>query len=253
MIRSGRRGAVTNGEIQTKADTPWNDATRRAAVKTVSECRAFLEGKGFYQRIKRSLLEKSEMDQIVCYGIGNLSPWPTAPMWQLACALALRDALRNDRHLPLLFYDPCMTSSEAEIMMEEWNIQVITENERGKRSVGALTTLFFMPHCPLILYGNVLWANWDNLNRVILFGNSLPLYEERAIEKKKIPDTIRLLLPFVKEEQVVISKQDAEDANGNFEGAFNDCCFTWFSVGEDCVLPSRPSEDMTQDNDGEAI
>jgi hypothetical protein len=34
--------------------------------------------------------------------------------------------------------------------------------------------LFFMPHCPIALYENVLEANWTslNLNKIIILGNS---------------------------------------------------------------------------------
>ena len=32
-------------------------------------------------------------------------------------------------------------------------------------------TLFFMPHCPLQLYSNVLFANWSHLDAIIILGN----------------------------------------------------------------------------------
>jgi len=254
VIRSGRRRAVPQAVGATANDTrnAWTDVTRCAVVKTMFECRDALSRTNCYQSLRDSILEKLEVDQIVCFGIGNLAPSPTASMWQLACALALRETMQGDREIPLLFYDPCTSLSEAKVMSSEWEIQVITENERGKRCVNGLATLFFMPHCPLTLYGNVLWANWNNLDRVLAFGNSLPMYKERAIEKRKVPETISLLLPFVKEERVDISKRDAEEANGDLEGAFNDCYLTWFAIDGDAVLPCRP-ELTTQGDDGEVI
>lgn len=256
VIRSRNRRPPLNAAstFPSKHVASWMDETRYAIVKTISECRQGLSSTSFFQSLKRSILEKFEIHQIVCYGIGNLSTSPTSPMWQLACALELRKALEqgtdDKNEIPFFFYDPCTTESEADLMTNEWSVQVLSENERGKRGVNGLATLFFMPHCPLLLYGNVMWANWKkDLNRVVLFGNSLPLYQERAIDKNNIPEAVSLLLPFVKEEQVVVSKSDEDNTNGDLESAFNDCFLTWLAVDDDALLPLRPSEVISQDDE----
>lgn len=249
VIRSGRRSTVPRVGVPSTSDAPWSDDTRREVITTMAKCRSDLVHTDFYQSLIKCILEKDlEMNQIVCYGIGNLAPSPTASMWQLACALTLREELNG---ISLLFYDPCTTPSEAQLMNDEWKIQVITENERGKRRVNGLTTLFFMPHCPRLLYANVLWANWNDLDRVLLFGNSLPLYKERTMEKNKFPESVSLLLPFVEEERVVlVSKSDNDKADGNLEGAFNDCYLTWISINDCSVLPNRPPELTVQEDEG---
>jgi hypothetical protein len=40
--------------------------------------------------------------------------------------------------------------------------------------------LFFMPHCPILLYDNVLQANWTpaNLKKIIILGNSFKEHKE---------------------------------------------------------------------------
>lgn len=251
VIRSGKRSALPRAVAPTSNTTPWSDETRRAVLTTMAKCQSNLTHTNFYQSLIKSISE-NQMDQIIAYGIGSLAPKPTAPMWQLACALNIREELNN---IPLLFYDPCTTPIEAKLMTKEWKIHVLTENERGKRSVNGLTSLFFMPHCPLALYTNVLWANWEELDRVIMFGNSLPMYQERTMEKSKFPDAISLLLPFVEQTQVDVSKSDLEKTNGNLEGAFNDCYLTWITVHEDDTeLPTRPPQsNLNVDSDGEVI
>jgi hypothetical protein len=48
---------------------------------------------------------------------------------------------------------------------------VMEENDEGKRRVRG-PTAFFMPHCPMRLYSNLLWANWgDGLKDLVIIGN----------------------------------------------------------------------------------
>ena len=62
--------------------------------------------------------------------------------------------------------------------LERLGVAQILVNEEGKRTVDK-TTVFFMPHCPMQLYNNVIWANWSlNLSNVIVVGNSFTLYDD---------------------------------------------------------------------------
>ena len=74
------------------------------------------------------------------------------------------------------------------------------------------------------------------------------------MEKSKIPDAISLLLPFIKQKQVDVSKSDIEKTDGNLEGAFNDCYLTRISVDDDTKLSTRPPQaTLKDDGDGEVI
>ena len=148
VIRSASRGgALPRNLAPTSNNAPWSHDTRRAVMTTMAKCQIDLSRTNFYQSLIESIFEnQTVVDQIICYGIGSLAPNPTAPMWQLACALKLREEM-ND--IPLHFYDPCTTPVEAKLMTEEWKIQVITENERGKRSVNGVTRV--CSSCPTVL------------------------------------------------------------------------------------------------------
>jgi hypothetical protein len=254
VMRAGRtRRRPVASQVE---NTPkeWTHDTQSAVLDTVSKCRQHLLGTEFYQNLRAAWKNSSHklvvVEQIVCYGIGNLSTFASASMWQLACALTIRTFLqKQDESTPpaLFFYDPCTTPSEALLLQSKWNIQVLGKNERGKRLVHGVSTLFFMPHCPLGLYDNVLWANWDALDKVMLFGNSLPAYSERMIGN--LPAGVTCLLPFLTEEEIHLTKRDVEHADGNLEGAFHDCYLTWFSVDEKTLLPSRPEESLHDDDE----
>lgn len=249
-----RGGRTRRRPVASQVDnTPneWTQEVESAVLDTISKCQQHLLSTAFYQNLKEAWRESShnKVEQIVCYGIGNLSTFSTASMWQLACALNIRKFLikGDDESIPLLFYDPCTTPSEASLLQSKWNIQVLSENERGKRLVHGVFTLFFMPHCPLHLYDNVLWANWDMLDKVMLFGNSLSAYSERTIGK--LPAAVSCLLPFLTEGGIPLTKRDIEHADGNLEGAFNDCYLTRFSMDGEMLLPPRPEEPLQDDND----
>lgn len=251
VIRSGRRRAA-NPKTESDSNT-WSDITRRRVVGRMAECKQALIQTSFFQTLKHSIMQKFVIRQIVCYGVGNLSTSASPSMWQLACALLLRESLQkgdDNSEIPLFFYDPLTTEQEAELMTSEWTIQVLSENERGKRRVDQ-STLFFMPHCPLLLYGNVLWANWNCLENAVLFGNSLSLYKERALEKDKVPESVSLLLPFVEQERVDVSAKDAEC---DLEKAFNDSYLTWITLDDsDNLLPARPEEALGAEDDNAEV
>jgi len=74
-------------------------------------------------------------------------------------------------------FDPMLSSLEK-VVARSLGVELIHENEEGKRQV-TRPTLFFMPHCPQALYNNVLWSNWGlGLSRVLILGNSLRNYAQ---------------------------------------------------------------------------
>jgi SRR1 len=202
-----------------------------------------------------ALLAKIVVKEIVCYGIGNFasksSVW-YGPLWQLTLALELSSLVNkkfpNNPPCPILYYDPVLTDMERKILQQSYHVNVLTTNEKGKRSTGqpsaecntvtttCSTTLFFMPHCPKGLYENVLWANWSQLQQnpcaICIIGNSLATYVERALATSKDnscqPSCLELIQPFLREHLIAYSKKDVRDMPGQFEAAFNDTYLTWF-------------------------
>ena len=87
-----------------------------------------------------------------------------------------------DKHqgiVKMVYFEPLMTQLERVLLEDVFHVEIIRHNERGKRSITTSTTetckaitdndrpdkimsstLFYMPHCPMRLYGNVLWSNW---------------------------------------------------------------------------------------------
>jgi hypothetical protein len=196
----------------------------------------------FYENLKKSLEKEKSISQIVCYGIGNFWSNQSAPLWQLACALAIRSSLQ----VPMHYFDPCMSTQESELLLSK-DVLVISENEKGKRLVNS-PTFFFMPHCPMMLYTNVLHTNWNHLEHVILLGNSLSTYANRLEERSSGGvKLLQVLQPHWNEQALFMSKEDLADMPGYFEKGFNDSVLISFEKQKDDVSWPEPPE--LNDND----
>ena len=76
-------------------------------------------------------------------------------------------------------YDPVLTPLEVEVLAS-LGVDMIPDNEEGKRLV-TKPTVFIMPHCPMQLYNNVVWANWGKpLANVVVVGNSFQSYDDNV-------------------------------------------------------------------------
>jgi hypothetical protein len=209
-----------------------------------------------------------QIKQIACYGIGNFSKAYSPPMIQLACAIILRrifsvDSDSHDQCLELnwekreagismdltingskkqqavsmSFFDPCTTPLEACVLREHLDIEVIDNNTQGRHLVGRDNkTILFMPHCPMQLYSNVLWVNWDEEHlvdgNVILLGNSLKGYDDAIFDSRKRNDDangIFRIIPHVHDTPLRFPKKRAhaslkyQKVADGLQGAFNDC------------------------------
>lgn len=147
-------------------------------------------------------------NSIVGLGLGTLSS-PTS-LLQLAMYLCLCRKLlldvsdsNNDIHYSSsrVVYDPNMTSYDR-LVCERLGISVLSTNLKGKHKAnnytainnhngcnalahtfddpsivdrqsedGCCYTLFFLPHCPYRLYCNLLWENWEDLDKLFILGN----------------------------------------------------------------------------------
>lgn len=258
--RSSRSGATMAFQKSQSSTLALEDIETSLAA-----CLEELRKSIFFQNVKASLARLASYEsisEIVCYGIGNFGASRScAPLWQLSLAIAIKDFLGTEQKKPvhqkkqsisLLFFDPCMSQQEA-IFLERNSIHIIDENERGRRKASC-STLFFMPHCPMMLYANVLFTNWVNIRDVIIFGNSLSTYANRLGKANAGAKLLKMLEPRWEEYSLPIPKQDIEDRPAYFEQAFNDSSMTHFpmSQGNDTwpELPGDPSDD---DDIGEVV
>eukprot|EP00729_Bicosta_minor_P009886 gene9886-14648_t len=134
---------------------------------------------------------------IVCYGVGNFGHMPQARF-----QFAMLQVLATTLEVPpsdVYVYDPCFTRAELAVLAAAGHT-AIGVNEECKRAVDS-PTLFYMVHCGLDMYNNLLWANWksSNLQNVVVLGNSFSGYEERSMgtalkEKARfVSDALKLL------------------------------------------------------------
>lgn len=200
--------------------------------------------------------------QIICYGVGNFSrSSPTnwsAPLWQLAFIMSIRDRLRSvsgESHggdasaagLPVAFYDPCATPIEQSFLTDHLQVHVITEDECGRRAVNGHPTLFFMPHCPLFLYEEVLRENWRDIpvTPMLIIGNSFLSYFDNGPTPPDCP-CMHALLTSLHEDRLAadLTKDQFRHLPGDAERAFNNTVVIDFRrslLGQDLSKCSQES------------
>mmetsp|Transcript_63749 Transcript_63749/g.72127 ORF Transcript_63749/g.72127 Transcript_63749/m.72127 type:complete len:364 (-) Transcript_63749:19-1110(-) len=270
-----------------------NDSvTNEEIFSTLDVCLRELKESEYWRNLKLVLLKTRlyDIQSIVCYGIGNFgTKRPSAPLWQLALAVTIRDYIRihNDKELgedhilsssvgltptnthtsngndhqqlvTMYYFEPLMTAEESNVL-EKLDIRIISENERGRRSVISEggCCLFFMPHCPMTLYTNLLHTNWDCLREnILMFGNSLSNYIGNSNndlannpQKQRALEILKHLQPYWEEERLDISKRDISDRPAYFERAFNDSsltCFRTIDTSTSSTVISRWPERMPQ-------
>jgi len=127
-------------------------------------------------------------------------------------------------------------------VIEELGVTVMRMDERGRRQV-KVPTLFFMPHCEVQLYDNLLGANWghENLTRMVILGNSFGEYERYVEEKRSLVGSVKVeevgsrvirSRRFVRE----VGVEGGEDGDDGFFRAFHDISWHFFDVGIDTDL-----------------
>jgi len=139
----------------------------------------------------RSLLGESSPSraQIVCYGLGKITQNKKSQL-QLSLLLLLQTSIRNQEPIqgiwsscswPIVAFDPVFSPSDRRVL-EGFGVHVLDQNDKCRWNVeDCPITIFFMPHAERFMFVNVLETNSDNLDRLIVIGNDLTQYEERAI------------------------------------------------------------------------
>ncbi|KAK0423720.1 hypothetical protein QR680_008296 [Steinernema hermaphroditum] len=121
------------------------------------------------------LLNDRSLRRICLIGLGNFAwLWETGrnAMYQLAMALSIRSH----------FGTPEITSQELtanlfeKYYMEQLGIEVLEPTDLSEPEEGLEddeVALFCMHHCTADLYNSVLWANRNQIKKIIIFGNGL--------------------------------------------------------------------------------
>jgi hypothetical protein len=208
---------------------------------------------------------------------------------------------KEQSQVPIYYYEPCILPIETELLEDVFHVCVLKNNEFGKLHVHSMRreqeqdgvgrddvtyldpsatatrtkqagrqqcpqskTLFYMPHCPMRLYCNVLWSHWDQLDTTIIFGNSFHSYDERILSSERRKDRTNgmfQILNCTNEIPVIVSKEDVDNFVGDgalihLENAFNDCNVISFTVDNDgnSIAVDRPDEYFTsQDPDNKEL
>jgi hypothetical protein len=251
VTKSNKKRIARRSRGRTSAPTATFVEKQELSVEGMTECQnkllEELPQSAFFQNFLSKLAElptttTAAITNIVCFGVGNFGT-QSAPQWQLACAMALWRTLKEkatDATISMEYYDPCTTQNET-IFLERNGVKVLSVNTRGQRFVEE-PTLFFMPHCPLSLYTNVFYTNWEWLDRLIIFGNSMSAYANRLVENKHVR-LLQLLEPHWSEDLIAIAKSDVAERSGHFEQAFNDSSITCFTKGYNtATIPDKPND-----------
>ena len=79
----------------------------------------------------------------------------------------------DQENTKVLVFDPILTPSEKGIL-KQLGLETSDENLEGfyEGSQEGLN-VFYLPHCPKQLLNNILWQNWNNLDSIVVIGNSL--------------------------------------------------------------------------------
>ena len=138
------------------------------AIEQIISCLAELTTATKWSEVRNALVSKEAAEEVVCYCLGDLSELGVA--FQLAFLLLIS----NNYGIPpekRLVYDPLHDAKDRHIL-KLCGCTPLSRNEQAMRRVNC-RTLFYMPFAPFNLTDNVVRANWDVLERVMLVGNPL--------------------------------------------------------------------------------
>lgn len=248
--RGNRKGRRNNRKTKIQEELMRRAIITDTATLTLPElrdlfaqCKLDLPRSSFFEALSAVFLEGLRIKEVVCYGIGNFGQkraTPTAPQWQLACIMQLADSIKaTSSEIPIYYFEPFMIEVEKDFLLEN-SIKIISENEKGRR-IATGHTFFFMPHCPMSLYTNLLLTNCGNLENVTIFGNSLSAYANR-LRQNCHTELLKKLEPLFEEKKIPMTKDDINRIPGAFEQAFNDSSLIRFAEGSTLEVPPSTKE-----------
>ena len=207
------------------------------------------------------LLEDTNIEKIISFGLGSIGGLSANPAVQLALLVKIAQIWEPK----LSAFDPVFTRNDTEIL-KQLGVARLEDNSEGKHRVGSEKcggddydsfTLFYMPHCDMWLYSNLLWANWSarSLRRIVIIGNSFEGYAQGLRRNKDPENCVRIIHPYAEETKLRVALRGPEkrehrgDASA-VEGAFSDTSIITFSdaalerAEAAGVFKARPAEKL---------
>ncbi|KAF5365629.1 hypothetical protein D9758_003286 [Tetrapyrgos nigripes] len=174
--------------------------------------------------------------RVVCLGLGSPSNSPI-PRAQLGFLLDMCDVLKIDFE-QVTVYDPVFTEQDHCLLKGLEFRTPLSGEDLGVTADDP--TIFFMPHCDIELYENVLRKNWtgERLSNLILVSNRLEDYvENNSVDKLEstAPAVLRIV-PFLSSQSLPPSKI--------WPAAFNNTSVQYIPANPDWFseIPLLPSE-----------
>jgi hypothetical protein len=167
---------------------------------------------------------KTKGIDMVVFGVGSIAGSEVSRS-QIALAMLLKHNFESFFN-KILVYDPVLSDSECRVLTTLGCAPMFHDENGSMRA--QVPTIFYMPHCEVGLYNNVLLANREPgscLSQLLVLGNSFHKYEEQwsvfPQPKSARPDCLLELQKHVKEYIV-------DPVNFPLASAFNDMSWHFF-------------------------
>ena len=169
--KGGRRKGPGQHRTTVIHDKSQPDIDKSSVLSRVEAAKIELLTSQFWAEfvsISDSILRRTEA--VFCFGLGHFCDSVTAK-YQFALLLCIRDTY-SIQHVQLS--DPIFYQCEVELLQEEYQLTVISDNCEGRQPC-ASPSLLFLPHCPTQMTNNLLFSNWDPrlLSNLYLISNSI--------------------------------------------------------------------------------
>lgn len=158
MMRVAGENGEAGGIVILPCTCEATDARVKSVNKRLNKAISTLRTNGYWDALKASLAATIPDDfrEVVSYGIGNFC-CTRVSLLQFAAFLLIKEELCGP-DTKISAYDPAFGDVCRGVCALR-GVTVIEKDERAAHSC-AESTLFYMPHCDLFMYENVISANW---------------------------------------------------------------------------------------------
>lgn len=158
--------------------------------------------------------------------------------------MALSILLSRHLNVQCNHYDPLFNISDKEII-SHFNAIPLSSSYPINGDT-KFPILYYMIHCNISLYSNILNIHWNELNSIIIIGNTLTAYDTTLITSKDRKEKINCVLLLSK---YIISKQlPIGDDDSCLYSAFNDTSINTFNSElieldkQNGIFPIKPND-----------